>query len=63
MWFGLHRAAQPPEAEHPFGYGRELCFWALIVAINIFAVGGGMSIYECIAHLQHEETVKNTAWN
>jgi len=63
MWLGLHRAARPPDAEHPFGYGRELYFWSLIVAISIFALGGGMSIYEGVTHLQHPEAIKNPAWN
>src|SRR3569832_1128084 len=63
MWLGLHRAARPPDAEHPFGYGRELYFWSLFVAISIFALGGGMSIYEGVTHLQHPEAIKNPAWN
>ena len=52
---GLRRAAQPPDAGHPFGYGRELYFWSFIVALLVFALGGGVSIYEGIAHLRHPE--------
>src|SRR3569832_573487 len=63
MWLWLHRAARPPDAEHPFGYGRELYFWSLIVAISIFALGSGMSIYDGVTHLQHPEAIKNPAWN
>ena len=52
---GLRRAARAPDAEHPFGYGRELYFWSFIVALLVFALGGGVSIYEGVAHLRHPE--------
>ncbi len=49
---GLRRAQRPPDASHPFGYGRELYFWAFIVALMVFAVGAGISLYEGVAHLR-----------
>jgi cation diffusion facilitator family transporter len=44
--FGMKRADRPADAGHPFGHGKELYFWTLLVAISIFGIGGGMSIYE-----------------
>ena len=44
--FGMKRASRKPDLEHPFGYSMELYFWTLVVAVMIFALGGGISIYE-----------------
>ena len=63
MLVGLRRSRRPPDEEHPFGHGRELYFWSLVVAFSIFAVGGGVSIYEGVTHLQHPAQIENVWWN
>src|SRR5882724_12186722 len=63
MLLGVHKSREPPDDEHPFGHGRELYFWTLIVAILVFAVGGGMSVYEGITHLSEPTLPGNPAWN
>src|SRR6476659_9838312 len=63
MLLGIHKSQQAPDSEHPFGHGKELYFWSLIVAIAIFAVGCGMSFYEGINHLIHPELITKPVWN
>ena len=59
LLFGLKRANRPPDRKHPFGYGMELYFWTFVVAILIFAVGAGLSIYEGIDKLQDPHPITN----
>lgn len=63
LLFGDYRSKKPATPNHPFGYGRELYFWSMVVAISLFAIGGGMSIYEGILHIQHPEAIEDPYWN
>ncbi len=63
LLYGMRRAGRPADDRHPFGYGRELYFWAFVVAILIFAVGAGVSIYEGIHRVQHPEPISNAFIN
>jgi len=62
LW-GNRRSHRLPDAHHPFGYGPEMYFWSLIVAMILFGIGGGFSIYEGIAHLGHSEVPQDPIWN
>jgi len=63
LLLGIHRSKRPADAGHPFGHGKEIYFWTLIVAVLVFSLGGGMSLYEGITHLQHPEELKDPKWN
>ena len=54
MW-GRRAAKKPPDRLHPFGYGRELYFWSFVVAVLVFSLGAGVSIYEGIIHIAEPE--------
>ena len=63
LLYGMKRAAKPPDEDFPFGHGKEIYFWSFVVAILIFALGGGISIYEGIQHIQHPEPISNPMVN
>src|SRR5258708_40261669 len=62
LLLGIRMSRKPADANHPFGHGKELYFWSLVVAILIFALGGGMSVYEGVTHLSHPQ-VHHSIWN
>ena len=63
LLYGQSKARRAPDAAHPFGYGRELYFWSFVVAILIFAVGAGVSIYEGWKHWREPEPLADPMLN
>ena len=58
LW-GMNRSSKPADERHPFGYGMELYFWTFVVAILIFAIGAGVSLYEGFSKLNHPKEVQH----
>lgn len=63
LLLGLKRSQRPPDRSHPFGHGKEIYFWSLIVAILVFSLGGGMSVYEGVSHLRNPVELRDPFWN
>lgn len=63
LLIGLRRSERRADAEHPFGHGKELYFWSLLVAVLLFGLGGGMAIYEGITHLLHGKRATDPLWS
>jgi len=63
LLYGLKRSQAPPDDHFPFGHGKEVYFWSFVVAILIFAVGAGISMYEGIVHIRHPSEFGNPNLN
>jgi len=63
MLYGIRKSRKPADEEHPFGHGRELYFWTLIVGVLVFGVGGGMSAYQGVTHILHPAVLEDLSWN
>lgn len=63
LLLGIHRSRRPADRKHPFGHGKEIFFWGLIVAIILFALGGGISIYEGIHQWLHPSELGDPTWS
>lgn len=63
LLYGMKRAKKPADEHFPFGHGKEIYFWSFVVAILIFALGAGISIYEGVIHILHPKPVSDTFIN
>ncbi|MEO7370959.1 MAG: cation diffusion facilitator family transporter, partial [Ilumatobacteraceae bacterium] len=61
LMLGSKRGKRPADSAHPFGYGPERYFWAFVVALVLFSMGGLFALYEGIDKLRHPHEVKNAA--
>ena len=61
LLYGQHRAGRAPDEQHPLGYGREIYFWSFVVALLLFALGAGVSLYEGIVHIREPHPITNPA--
>jgi cation diffusion facilitator family transporter len=63
LLLGIKRSSRPPDSLHPYGHGKVLYFYSLLVAVYIFGLGGCVAIYEGISRLRHATLPSNVAWN
>src|SRR3954453_7818737 len=59
LLYGMRRSRRPPDAEHPFGFGRELYFWSFVVALMLFGLGCIASVVEGIDHIRHPHPIEH----
>ena len=63
LLYGMRRSVRQADLEHPLGYGRELYFWSFIVALMVFALGAGVSLYEGILHILFPKPISDPLVN
>jgi cation diffusion facilitator family transporter len=63
LLLGLKRSARPPDPLHPFGHGKVLYFYSLLVAVYIFGIGGVLAIHQGISHIRHPQEFTHVGWN
>ncbi len=63
LLLGMKRSERPPDALHPFGHGKALYFYSFLVAVYMFALGGGFAIYQGVSHLRRPEEFTHVTWN
>ena len=63
LLLGLRRSQRPPDPLHPFGHGKVIYFYSLLVAVYIFAVGALLTVYQGISRLRHPQPSPHLGWN
>ncbi|HEX3087639.1 MAG TPA: cation diffusion facilitator family transporter [Ilumatobacteraceae bacterium] len=59
LMLGSKRGSRPPDQAHPFGYGPERYFWAFVVALVLFSMGGLFALYEGFDKFRHPHELDN----
>ncbi|HEX3351578.1 MAG TPA: cation diffusion facilitator family transporter [Terriglobales bacterium] len=60
---GMKRSSRPADPLHPYGHGKVLYFYSLLVAVYIFGFGGVLAFYHGIVHLRHPAPIMHAGWN
>ncbi|AMO96090.1 cation diffusion facilitator transporter family protein [Collimonas fungivorans] len=63
LLYGMRRSAGGPDRDHPLGHGREIYFWSFVVALLIFTLGAGVSIYEGVTHVPQPQAIQDVHVN
>lgn len=63
LLIGTNLSERPANPEHPFGHGKEIFFWSVIVAVLIFGIGGGLSLYEGVQHILRPAPIQDAFWS
>jgi len=63
LLYGLRKARKPADEAYPFGHGKEIYFWSFVVAMSIFTLGAGISIYEGVQRIQAPHPIENPMVN
>jgi cation diffusion facilitator family transporter len=63
LLYGIKSSERPADKTHPFGYGMEIYFWSFVVAILLFGLGAGVSVYEGISKIQNPHPLTNQLVN
>ena len=62
LFLGMRLSERPPTRAHRFGHGKEVYFWAFVVSVILFSLGGAFSIWEGVQKLQHESHQEGSRW-
>lgn len=60
---GIRRSKRPPDEKHPFGYAREIYFWAFVVAVMLFTAGGIVAIVEGVTRFSEQRPIDHPMVN
>ena len=62
LFLGMRLGRRPPDERHPFGHGKDVYFWAFMVSVMLFTLGGAFSIWEGVRHYLHPSERQSLGW-